>query len=217
MAADGSTPVTGGRAPRVRRRAPRCRSPHRQRRVNRVLQPMRGRTRDHHDRRSRCRRRPPAAWLPRLTIPATLSQAPRGPVVSASRPHRTGAGRRPPRRRRRSHHRRTTPTRTAAGSAPGPGRAASQSPEAGLVVLGYGQDAGGRGWNRLALPERAALQLLGHSTLEASAGLIGHRPDLLAQLLVRRHHHHLLDAYPPSVRSHSRMAPGGVTTGAASG
>jgi len=74
------------------------------------------------------------------------------------------------------------------------------------VVLGCGQDAGGRGWNRLALSKRAALQLLGHSTLEASAGLIGHRPDLLAQLLVRRHHHHHhLDAYPPSVRSRSRM------------
>jgi len=65
------------------------------------------------------------------------------------------------------------------------------------VVLGYGQDAGGRRWNRLAPPERAALQLLGHSTLEASAGLIGHRPDLLAQLLVRRHHHHLLRYVPP--------------------
>jgi len=76
------------------------------------------------------------------------------------------------------------------------------------VVLGCGQDADGRGWNRLALPARAALQLLGHSTLEASAGLIGHRPDLLAQLLVRRHRH-LLDAYPlRSVRSRSRMAPG---------
>ncbi len=45
------------------------------------------------------------------------------------------------------------------------------------MVLGYSQDAGGRRWNRLALPERAALQLLGHPTLEASAGLIGHRPD----------------------------------------
>ncbi len=75
-------------------------------------------------------------------------------------------------------------------------------------MLGCSQDAGGRGWNRLAPSKRAALQLLGHSTLEASAGLIGHRPDLLTQLLVRRHHHHhLLDAYPlRTVRSRSRMS-----------
>jgi len=69
-------------------------------------------------------------------------------------------------------------------------------------VLRYSQDAGGRRRNRLTLPERAALQLLGHPTLETNAGLIGHRPDLLAQLLIRRHHHHLHRCVPlSSVRS----------------
>ena len=64
-------------------------------------------------------------------------------------------------------------------------------------MLGYSQDAGRRRRNRLALPKRAALQLLGHPTLETNAGLIGHRPNLLAQLLVRRHHHHPLRCVPP--------------------